>query len=115
MTQPLREQISVLSLALLLEEQQAQLSQVFEILGTPPKEALQSVLPQLLGGIFPLNLSESGKHRELFPIIFEYLHSVLSDPKIVKDCLKQDIDLVVTEMVLRVSDLSEGRYSKYAR
>ena len=62
-----------------------------------------------------MNISEDAKNRETFPKIFEYLNTALSDPKIVKDCLKNNIDLVVTEMLLRISDPMEGRYSKYSR
>ena len=62
-----------------------------------------------------MNISEDAKNRETFPKIFEYLNIALSDPKIVKDCLKNNIDLVVTEMLLRISDPMEGRYSKYSR
>ena len=48
--------------------------------------------------------SENVKYRETLPKIFEYLDSALSYPKIVKDCFKNNIDLVVTEMLLRISD-----------
>ena len=76
---------------------------MFEILGTPPGDTIKNICPYLLGGTLPLNLSDNQDERGTFAEVYRYLESVLSDPKVIKDCLKHEIDQVVTEMVSRVS------------